>query len=507
MPPAPDGNRRRKSSGGGWLLLFVLISACGATFFFAGDKLRDFFGIVRKPSAEGTEPTSPGDVKATVVATTPPENTTISNVATHNEAAPTPVAQPVAAIPHEIQFKDQSQGDRYLADAETGFKTLNWTQARSAAEHVLGLDVKPETLNRARDISSKAVVIVDLFKHLSERDELTRNYDTDPSLVAIGQGSHAMLVVPLSSDDQVVTEDPVGYITKMNQVQPGHVPALIKGNKDYIKSELPETLIDLHQIDQVAVNKEKESEFETKLASLNNGTSSRSPLAWYEAAKFAYRNRLDIHVAEMLDQAIELDPLLLKSVRENIAGKLCTAMLFHLRNHSQKPADKYITMIRARYADTDQGKQAELYYTGQTQALLAMAAQEDARRKQAEDERRQARIDRAKELGDSAKVVAIQAEKPVDDTPTEVADSPPANADEQVAKKAFDDGMVLYGKADNMPPTEERNQLYRQAIKFFSASKADYQLLVEKSPNDTSLQEHMVEANQFLFGCHKNLTF
>jgi len=508
MPPAPEPRRRRGTFNGGWLFIFLVVLALAVGFVVYGDKLRAAFGLSHRPGSDGTEPTVPNGVQATVVAKTPPENPASSDVVTH-EAAPMPVvATPVVAAPHEIQYKDQVAGERTLAEAQAAFTALDWDRARSAAERIYSLDVRPETMARAHDISSKTVVIVDLFKRLNDRDELTRNFDTDPSLVQLGTGLRAMLIVPLGPDGEVVADNPIGYITQMNDANPGHVPAMIKGNKSFIKSELSDQLIDMHLVDQKAVHAQKEAEFQRKVAGLSNSAAAKDGLAWYQAAKFAYRNRLDDHVAAMLDQAIELDPLLVHTVREDIAGRLTSSLLFHLHNHNVKQAQLYMVIIRQKYADTDEGKKAELYFNGDMKSLLALEAQESDKHKADEAARQQARIDRAKQEGDSAKATAIAQEAPTPDEPAApVTADVPANADEASAQKAFDDGLQIYSKANDMPPTDDRNTMFRKASTYFVSAVAQYRKLVEANPNDETLQAKMVEANELRFGCEKNLTF
>ena len=49
-------------------------------------------------------------------------------------------------------------------------------------------------------------------------------------------------------------------------------------------------------------------------------------MAWYEAAKFAYRNRIDDQVVEMLDRAL-VTPDLGQTIREDAAQEWFTKMV------------------------------------------------------------------------------------------------------------------------------------------------------------------------------------
>ncbi len=508
--PAPSStpSRRRSGGGGGWLFLFVVVAAAAAVFFFAGDKVRDVLGIARKPASEGNEPTAPASVEGKVVERLPHEAMGTSAVATKAPEQAKPVeVKPVVDKPTIVAFKDQAKAEGLVAEAEKYYKTFKWQQAKSAADRTIGLSAKPGTLARARDISSGSSEIENLFKNLDDKDELTRNYDTSPSLVQIDSATGPMLVVPVSGDNSkdpiIVDQDPVNYIKTMSRA--GKVKALVKGKKDFIYGELPDTLTEVTLVDQTKVKQEKQADFTQKLAALRNSSAARDALAWYDAAKFAYRNRLDDQVTEMLDQALEFDPELVKSVREDKAARLYASMIFHLKNNNKKQADTYMGMIHRKYADTDQGKQAQLYYDGKTQELVAMAMDEDRKRKEDADKRRLARLDKAKQAGDNTKVAAIEKES----TEVEVvADNDiPANPDESAAEKAYQEGYKAYSKAVDMPATSERNVVYRQAAKSFGAAVAMYKKLIEKNPaNMESLQNKMVEANKLKFGADKYVT-
>ncbi|MBA3708190.1 MAG: hypothetical protein H0W83_05155 [Planctomycetes bacterium] len=307
-----------------------------------------------------------------------------------------------------------------------------------------------------------------------------------------------------SKDPQVVDQDPVGYIKTKNQAG-SKIWALIKGRKDFILGQLPDTIGDVELVDQKAVVAANTSDFQQKVAALRNSARANDALAWYDGAKFAYRNRLDDHVTEMLDRALDLDPELVKTVREDKAAKLYANLVFHLQNNNQKQADAYMSIIKRKFADTDQGKQAKLFYEGKTQELTAIAMQEDQRRKDEAQKRLLARKEKAKQAGDEEKLKAIEQEKPVEE-PAEEEVVLTGSADEQAAEKAYNDGYALYAKANDMGPVAGRNAVYQQAAKFLEKAGAMYRKLVEKSPTDTNLQAKMIKANQMKFGAHKNQT-
>jgi hypothetical protein len=411
----------------------------------------------------------------------------------------------VEQAPVAPTFPDQAKAEKMLGDAETAYKAFKWDSARNLAEGVLRMQAKPETLARARDIASGAPEVKNLFDKLDDKDELTRNFDTSPGLVAIDQGRETpTYAVPYTGDAKepiIVEQDAANYVK--TAIAAGAVKAFIKGNRDFIAGELHDNVLGVQLVDQAKVRADKQDEFKRKLAALRNSDQARDALGWYEAAKFAYRNRLDDQVTEMLDQALELDPFLVKSVREDKAGRLYAALIFHLKNKNQKQADTFMSIIKRKYADTDQGKQAQLYYDGKTQALLAAAAQEEQNRKAAEEARRTARIEKAKQAGDETKAKAIEQEKPVeqpDDAPTDVG-----NADDSKAQKYVDDGVAAMKTAEGMGATPQRNDTYHKAYESLKTAAAMYQKLYEQT-KDESYQLKMQEANRMKFWAHKFIT-
>lgn len=510
-PSESSAPRRRSGGGGGWFFLLIIVAGLGAAFIFAGDQLRSMLGITGKSGSEGDEPSAPADVTANVVSKTPPSSALDTGPVKTDDSKPATPMKPVEPTkPALPEFKDQTTAEKLLVDAEKHYKGFKWDAARSAADRIVTLQAKPATIARARDIASGAVEVANLFQKLDERDELVRNYDTSPSLVKIvdsrGQTFDA---VPISGDSKsptVVEQDPVGYVRKM--AASGKVSVMMKAKRDFIFTELTEVPTEVTPVDQKQVRADKEREFSDKLAALRNSAAATDALVWYQAAEFAYRNRLDDKVTEMLDQALELDPFLVSSVREDKAAKLYSSLIFHLKNGNKRQADIYMGIINRKYADTKQGEQAKLYHAGKTGELMALAANQSQQRKDEAERRRQARLEKAKAAGDAEKTKKIEQETVVDeeeDVGAAMADMP-ANPDEASAQTEFESGLAIYRKAIDMPATPARNKEYSKAAEFFTRAVAQYRKLCEKNPGNESLQAKMVEANQLRFGCMKYKT-
>ncbi len=98
-----------------------------------------------------------------------------------------------------------------------------------------------------------------------------------------------------------------------------------------------------------------------------------TPWPAFAAGVFAYQNRLDDLVSGTLEQAVQLDPQLLSSVREDAATPLAGRMAAALRIGGQRQAGPFARQLRERYADTRVGQQALLLYAGKTQELLSLS--------------------------------------------------------------------------------------------------------------------------------------
>ncbi len=424
---------------------------------------------------------------------------------------PTKGPEQVVAKPIKSQFRDQAVGVKMLAQAEASYKAFNWDAARSNAEHILSLDVEPKVMARARAITLGAPELEKLFEKLNDWDELTRNYDTSPGLVKIDSGSDPIYAVPVSGGDAkepvLVEHDPVGYIK--SAMRAGAVQVMMLGKTRYIWGQLPDAMTSIVLVDQAEVHKEKSLDFQDKLGALRNSTKANDATAWYSAARFAYQNRLDDQVTDMLDKALDLDPFLVRTVREEKAEKYCSAMLMQLKLGNKVGAQAWLGLIKSHYKDTQQGQQAVALFDGNMHQIVAMEQSEEQLRKQQEEERMQERIQRAKQDGDAAKVAQIQQEKPATemDSPAQ-SDSgeAPVTGDEGVAKTAMDKGLPIYREAIDMPATSARNDKYKAAEAFFKQAAQVYAKLLEKSPNDEDLASKMVEARKLWFGCEKYQT-
>lgn len=512
QPPTSRARRTappQRGGGGGWLILALIVAGIGAVFIFAPDVPRSIFGGASKPTSEGPEPTiaQSGGTKLgsrTVDAKTElAKPTTVQRTATEKPKTVGP--EGATAKPVLPQYKDETTALDLLAQAEQAYKKFEWQKASGTARRIKPLDAKPATKVRADDIVRGADQLEGLFKDLDERDELTRNFDTHPGLVEVQLGTGMVYAVPIRSmDDRTpVDGDPIAWIKQQRSA--GTVTLMIKAKKDFLPSPMPaDSVGEVRRADLTKIKQEKQSDFESRLAKLKNSDMARSGLAWYDAGRFAFQNRLDERVTEMLDQALLLDPFLAKSVREDKAQTLFASMALHMTNGNRKQAELYMASISRRFTDTQHGKMARALFDGKRQEMLA--AQRDSEKKRQEEfaARKQARLERAQKLEDKKEIEAITQEK--HEEPEEVAARVPATqvtGDEAVADEYYAKGRQFYQQAIDAGNSGSRDDLYSKAASELGKAMQIYNVLLDKRPNDGALEEKARLCNQIRYGAMK----
>jgi hypothetical protein len=509
-PNRPGSSRPTKRSGGGgggfWILIAAVVLGVAGVYIFAPELPRQWFGTTKAPVDKGAEPTAPQQAKTDLANKTHKvdDDLTKPKVATTTDK-PKVDTQPAPEKPKA--FADEAKAAPILEAAQKAYTEMKWSKAAGEARRVVAMAVSAPTRIKAQDIIAGSAAIEKLFHELNDKDELTRYYDTHPSLVLLKSGSGVSQAVPITSiDDPTPVETrPLDYIAAQRKT--GKVAFLIKGKKDYIPSSLPADVVgEVVAADTAAIMKEKQAEFETRLNRLRNSNLARDPLAWYDAGKFAYRNRLDGAVTEMLNQAVVLDQNLVSKVREDKAAGYYANVVSHLKNGNKKQADAFMAIITRKFADTDQGKQARLYYDGKNDELIKAAKAEQEKRKEEERQRREALKARATELGDEKALTAMKQEPQEEEQDTATA-AIAATGDEGKADTLFAKGRELYNKALDAGNTPERDVLYEKAYQELHAAQAIYSKLVEKNPNDTSLGLKLIECNKLHYGTVKQRRF
>ena len=95
-------------------------------------------------------------------------------------------------------------------------------------------------------------------------------------------------------------------------------------------------------------------------------------MSLYSAAAFAYQNRLDQWVVDMLDKAFKIDSDLASTIRNDRASEFYEKMIIQLDKGNKKTAASFLaSLLRRNYEDTDIYPQALRTIRGDLNELLA----------------------------------------------------------------------------------------------------------------------------------------
>ncbi|MEK7413061.1 MAG: hypothetical protein AAB263_07075, partial [Planctomycetota bacterium] len=397
-----------------------------------------------------------------------------------------------------------------LKDAEQTYAAMEWDAAEFLAGRVMRLHTNLDTTNRAMDIERGAPLLKRLFAALSDRDELSRNWDTHPSLVHLSKAGSDMMAVPILSNDDPITPvegDPLAWIKGKKRAD-GKAWFLVQGIRQFSPSQFDVTDYDASLVDQTVVHANRMQGLRHRIERIQaDAAMKRDPYAWYEAGKFAYRNRLDDQVTALLDKAVTLDPFLNRTVRENNAKELFGSMMLHMKLGNDVAANAFMASIERRYKDTDQARQARLYREGKTKEFLA-AAREGERLAAAQAEERKREREKIAEKKSLSEVARVKEEDKeiVEETPAPAAPNTPAPAALAKARELVAQAMPLAHDASNMPPTEARNQKYHEAARILKEARALFSIYTHAYPNDDAAQIEAIETNKMWFQVTKMTT-
>lgn len=512
---SPDQTPVKNKSGKPWgyLVFAVLILGVFLTMVLKPDLPRSLFGNAEpRPEGLGDSPAAAGNVSGAALGERNME-AAMSDLGTIRTAQPplTSVkrsqggpAKPVAAA---TTTADDPRAAQILAEAETAYQAMDWDKADSAARRIAGLAAKPATLDRAADIARGALALKRVFKELDERDELSRNFETHPALIRLIKGGSETLGVPITqmtAPFNPVTENPVAWIEAQRKI--GKVMILVKGAKSFTPAEMDVADYDLQPADLAGARAAAQQALSSRVSRIEVDKSvRRDAFVWYELGKFAYRNRLDDQVVRHLGKAIDLDPDLAKSVREANAGMLFGSLVMHSKNGNKQQAASFMASIERRYKDTDQAKQARLFYDGKQGEMVAAAKEAERRQSEEAAARLATKVAAAQKQGNEEKAKAIVAEAAeVEEEP--VATGLPVNASVANARKLRDQGRSILSEATNMPPTEARNHKYAEAAKLLATAKGLFAKWLEKNPGDSSAEAEMIESQKMWFLANKSKT-
>ena len=496
------GNRRAKRGGGGWLVLLLLIGGVAAAVIFAPGF---FMGLLptKEPANLGDEPTETQDTTGETAAKDQDDlATTDFTVDNQQLAPPKEIVKPNEDDAPEgpIIGADEARANELLAKAEAAYFSFDWDAARSTAGKVTSLRASAKVRARAREIISGSDTFEELFSTLDIKDELVRNIETHPQLVTITSRGEDLGVIPLMdmNDKEIPkTNDPAGWVQNQLASKGEVVVQLTSGVATIYKSS---QISEVRAADRDAVMMDKQRELAKRVDRLKGSQLASDALAWYDAGKFAYQNRLDDKVIPMLDQAVKLNPFLGTAVKEDLAQFAYFNMVKSLDNQNRASAAGWKRQIEKYFTDTTIYDQAVAYYANDLGNLRAAREQALAKRREQKERAREERLRRAREAEDEAAMRAIQAESANDiyDGPGEEVVAA-AGGDKGKADTFFNKGCEIMAQAQALGVSDERDQLYAKAEKEFNQAVALYGKL--------GLEQEMVQANQYRYACIKYRRF
>lgn len=511
--PAPASSKPKRGKPWGYLVFALLILSVFLVAVLKPDLTRSLLGgDPPKPDSPGDSPAVAGNVSGSALGEREAA-AALADLGTINLAKPPPVAaKPTVAGPVAgpvAGATDEAKAAALLADAEAAYKAMDWDKAESLARGIAKLSAKTTTRDRASDIERGAPALKRVFKDLDERDELSRNYETHPSLIRLVRGGSETLAVPITQMEppyNPVVDSPIAWV--QTQRKAGKVMLLVKGSKQFTPAEMVVDDYDIQPADLTAARAVAQQTLSSRAARVEADKSvRRDAFVWYELGKFAYRNRLDDQVVRYLDRAIDLDPDLARNVREANAGMLFGSLVMHSRNGNKQQAAAFMASIERRFKDTEQAKQARLFYEGKQAEMVAAAKEAERRQREEAAARLAAKVAAAKKQGDEEKAKAIVVAAKEEEEPEEpVSDNGPVDASVASARGLRDKGREILGQATNMPATDERNHKYAEAAKLLAQAKALYAKYLEKNKADSSAEAEMIETQKMWFTANKMKT-
>ena len=175
--------------GLGYLVFAGVVGTVIGVAVFAPDLPRKWLGLPAKPTEEGPEPILPGDMQVSLDAKEHEAALANSIKLAQPKKPIAPVALVIPTKPTDApKLPTDDKTAALMIEADKTYRAMQFDQAASAARKLQNVALTPAQAQRAKEIVTVAPLMKQLFQKLSERDELARGFDTNPSLVAISGG-------------------------------------------------------------------------------------------------------------------------------------------------------------------------------------------------------------------------------------------------------------------------------------------------------------------------------
>lgn len=507
MVRTPTANLRRAPRRGlTWLVVFLLIAGALAALILKPDLLRNAFTDPRAPNSLGDRPTSTSDISAD----TSTRDIVLDSRGLRSDAAGFAQTPNVSDRPpltdtntgHQVQVADDdTKAAPLFAEATKAYRGYQWSEVKRICERISRLKLSETMQARAEELVRNSQGLENLFVKLGvDKEELMRNINTHPSLVFIQYKGNADFYVPLrdfTGATIIESPDPAGALQAI-ATRTGKAPVM---NTRRITAELEASHISLIKNADVAKNIAQAREtFEQKMARLRASAELRvDAMAWYAAARFAYQNRLDELVVDLLEQAWIRDHDLATTIREDKASDIYLDMVRQLDNDNRTAAGAFMAKLRKQYQDTSVFAQAEAHYNGNLADLRRKQETAVAEKQRKREEAQKERLAQAKKTNDTQAVAEIQQEEQV--YVQEQQQMTMATGDEGKADRAYAEAKKYFDQANGMVACPQRDTLYSQALPLFTEAVAIYSKLVQGG-ND-AVASKLQTANMYRYHCIK----
>lgn len=512
---------RRQKSGAGWIILALVIGGVLAVVIAAPQVLEQLFGGATTPADRGDQPTvtqsSDGDTAARdgdgMDLAARGEDIGRARLA---EAAPDVVTQQPDAAPVETAAPMDTRAQDTLAQAEAAYREFDWDQARSLADRVSQLNPDTTVLAQAEGLVLRANAIEALFGKLDNRDGLQRNIETHPSLLSVTYRGTDQLILPVDNlDDKnpIETANPAAYVEGLLG-RGRNIPYLdVNGSGGELQ---PGNVSSIRPADLASILTEKQDQFDARLSQITvDENLERDALTWYEAAKFAYRNRLDETVTRMLDRALSIDPFLADTIREDAAQDLFIQVTDMLGRGNRAAASGFMRKLTRYYDDTTVYPEARAYFEGNLAQLRAATENAERERREQRERARQERVRVAQATRDAEEAARVAREAEAErereaarerereaerrraeaDTGSDTGSSSAGSGSSGEADEIYERAMEIYARAQTLGVSAARDRLYAEAEPLFTRARDLY----AAAGNDAK----MVEANSKRYACIK----
>ncbi len=505
-------NHSTRHGGAFGIVVFVLAAAALATFVLFGANIRESLGLVERPEEIGAVPiesrlTSPelfaetrgSDLESVARPVVKKESAQQERTIEDKQPQTRAIEEPV---------NQDAKATALLAEAKDHYRNFEWDKVANLSSRITTLTASGQLEFEARDLARRAKNLRTFMNKLdSIEGGMARNDATSPhSVIVYTQAGTTFQAVPLtrSGNEIPAASDAVAYVESAK----GSVKLRMNGRStaDYPSNKIMKVeAADLKSIRAKCMN-----QLDDNLQRIQRDKDLQNDaLALFAAASFAYQNRLDERVTELLDKALALDPQLSITVREDKATNLYDKVVSNMKKGNKTSANGFMAKLRTQYSDTSIFAQADAFYNNDAKKALKLARKAEEEKKAAIRKEREERLALARQTKAKEVVEKIIAEEKAEEKAVEeerieeertFATVSGAEGDADTLNKK---GEILLKEAFNMPATGARDAKYSRARKYFLDALKIYNKLYAKDESNERLGSKIISASRNQYTCMK----